>query len=411
MSSRFAIIGSGNSTGVPWLYCAINKDYRCQVCQNCLDNPDSRNVRNNVSSIVSYAHPDGRTRHILIDVGKTFRSTVMRQFEKLGISRLDAVILTHPHADAMNGLDDLRDVSPDTRLPVYCSEVTFKRIAASFEYLVKGAPIAGLFIAQLDWRIVRPFEPFEVEGLQVTPLPVEHGEPGPMLAFEFWRTVPAAATGGAGAAVQAVDAAAQPSAASAGSADSASPADASGTAAGAPAGPAAAASAKGQRIVYISDIAALPLDTRAYLQSGPPIDLAVIDALSYRSYPTHFSLKQAVACGLDLRAARTVLVGMNHRIDHYAEAPKLEGFGAARGLRMELAYDGWSADVALDAPAPRSAIIGDLCAALATASADWCEGKVAVATTADHVCATMSQTARLCEVLPPAVLKDPPTYR
>ena len=53
-------------------------------------NPASLNVRNNVSGLLSYDHQDGRTRHILIDVGKTFRSTVMRQFKELGVSAIDA---------------------------------------------------------------------------------------------------------------------------------------------------------------------------------------------------------------------------------------------------------------------------------------------------------------------------------
>lgn len=64
--SRVAILGSGNSTGVPWLYCCINPSKRCATCADCLANPNSLNIRNNISALVSYEHPDGRTRHILI---------------------------------------------------------------------------------------------------------------------------------------------------------------------------------------------------------------------------------------------------------------------------------------------------------------------------------------------------------
>lgn len=305
----------------------------------------------------------------------------------------------------MNGLDDLRDVSPSAPLPVYLSEVCYKRTAAAYEYLVKGAPVAGLFIACLDWRIVRPFEPFEVEGLLVTPLPVEHGEPGPMLAFEFRATVP----GASGVRVTPVpdDSSAAGAAGAAATATSTTPAVAS-----TPVAPAAAATAPvscvgaaaggssamtsatpsratlaGDRVVYISDIAALPLDTRQYLLSGPPIDLLFLDALSYRPYPTHFSIGQALACAMDLKARRTVLVGMGHRVNHYREAPKLAAWAAEYGLPVEFAYDGWSTAVRLDAPTERRDILHSLVAANETAAADWCAGRVTLATTADAAAA------------------------
>ena len=337
-SARIAMLGSGNSTGVPWLHCVLSPSTRCAVCADCVAHPASLNVRNNVSALVSVRRADGRASHILIDCGKTFRAAALAVLPALGVDALDAVLLTHAHADAMQGLDDLRDISPRARLPVYASEPTFRRAAAGFDYLVRegaatrepaaagsggahaaaagsaaddGAPPAT-FIAQLDWRLIRPFEPFEVAGLVVTPLPLEHGEPGPMLGFEFHHTV---AEDGA-------------------------------TAAAAFAAPEAAA-APGARVVYLSDIAALPLDTRAYLLRGAAIDLLFVDALAFAPYPTHFSVAQAVACALDLAARRAVLVGMGHRVDFYAEQPRLAAFAEAhaRGAALEYAYDGWATAV------------------------------------------------------------------
>ena len=43
-----------------------------------------------------------------IDVGKTFRENAIRWYPKHGVTKLDAVLLTHGHADAILGLDDLR---------------------------------------------------------------------------------------------------------------------------------------------------------------------------------------------------------------------------------------------------------------------------------------------------------------
>jgi phosphoribosyl 1,2-cyclic phosphodiesterase len=150
----------------------------------------NRNVRNNICGLLSVPHADGRVRHVLLDCGKTFRAAALGALAALGVERLDAVVLTHSHADAMGGLDDLRDVSPRTPLSVYCSETTYRRAAAAFDYLVAAAAPAALFTAMLDWRIVRAFEPFAIAdtGIIAVPLPLEHCEPGPMLGFEFRYT-------------------------------------------------------------------------------------------------------------------------------------------------------------------------------------------------------------------------------
>ena len=47
-------------------------------------------------------------RHLQIDVGKTFRDAVLRWYPRHGVDALNAVLLTHDHADAVLGLDDLR---------------------------------------------------------------------------------------------------------------------------------------------------------------------------------------------------------------------------------------------------------------------------------------------------------------
>jgi phosphoribosyl 1,2-cyclic phosphodiesterase len=328
MTSKFVILGSGNSTGVPWLHCVMDPDTRCSVCADCMDNPSTRNLRNNPCAVLQYAHPDGRTRNILIDCGKTFRDSAMRRFNAAGITSIDAVIITHPHADAYLGLDDLRDIAPDRTLPVYLSENCFLKASRAFTYLVTPPKHTGLFIASLDWRIVKPFVPFIIEDLVVTPLPVEHGEPGPMLAFEFHAvldtSVPASLgaikTGGLAVhdAAPLHDGAVVPIS----NGKTEEHADARRHALDEPSPDATAATA-GDRVVYISDVAALPAQTRQYLLSKP-IDLLIIDALAYKPYPTHYSFKQALLCSLDLNAREVIFVGMNHRVDYYVEQQKLE---------------------------------------------------------------------------------------
>ena len=347
MSSRFALLGSGNSTGVPWLQCAITDgSAACAVCRDALV-PGSRNHRDNPSAALSYAHPDGRPRHILLDCGKTFRSSVLRHFPRLGIAKLDAVILTHGHMDAIGGLDDLRDVSPSATLPVYLSASCYEVVARTFSYLVTRPP-AGLFVASLDWRIITPWQPFEVEGLLVMPLPVEHGPPLTMLGYEFACVVaPSSALGGgAVAAAQgelsgACEERGEPSGAREGRGEPSGAHEDLGGAC------ARAAPASSDRLVYISDCSALPADTRAYLRAGPPPSLLVLDALSRVAYPTHFSIGQALACAADLAPAQALLCGMNHLVDYREEGPIVAAAGLARGLRVELGYDGWQAALAL----------------------------------------------------------------
>lgn len=332
------------------------------VCAEAIADPASRNRRNNPSALLTFsAHPDGRPRNVLIDVGKTFRDAVQRCLPALGVARLDAVLLTHGHADAMMGLDDLRDVAPGHTLPVYLSRGCFDVVARAFPYLVTRPATKGLFVASLDFRIIEPWVPFEVEGLVVVPVPVDHGPPVPTLGFEF-RCVAQRGAGGASGGGSDGGSDGGPVADGAG-ADCA----VGGRAAREPAAAAAADTAAGDdRVVYLSDVAALPPDTRAFLLAGPRPALLVLDALSYKSYPTHFGFKQAVACALDIRAARTVFVGMNHRVDFHPENAKLAAFATARGAdALELGFDGWCAGVALT----RRAALGDVAAEVAAGRA------------------------------------------
>jgi len=60
---------------------------------------------------------------VLIDCGKTFREVVLKLFPQHGLKEVGALLLTHGHADAILGMDDLRDlqqyehVDPGVRFP------------------------------------------------------------------------------------------------------------------------------------------------------------------------------------------------------------------------------------------------------------------------------------------------------
>jgi phosphoribosyl 1,2-cyclic phosphodiesterase len=259
---------------------------------------------------------------------------------------VDAVLITHPHADAYMGLDDLRDVSPRAVLPVYTSQSCYDQIARAFPYLTKPHEETGLFIARLEWHIIREFVPFCVEGLTIVPVPVEHGHPGPMLAFEFWAG--RAADDSSGGEVAAENAFMQGEGAGTGDPTNAgsgsgavigtapspqrslapTPVGAAGTDAGTDARP----PDRTARVVYISDVSGFDALTRGYLRTPllPRIDTLVLDALSYLHYSTHFSIAQSIAASIDVEPQLAVYTGMGHRMDYYAENAKLLAYARAR---------------------------------------------------------------------------------
>ncbi|CAA2967753.1 hydrolase [Olea europaea subsp. europaea] len=197
--SSLIFLGTGCSSALPNAMCLIQpSDPPCHVCSQSLSIPPEQNpnYRCNTSLLIDYCGGDGDHKYILIDVGKTFREQVLRWFTYHKIPQVDSVILTHEHADAVLGLDDIRavqsysstnDIDPT---PIYLSQDAMESIAVKFPYLIKKKLKAGQEIrrvAQLDWKIVENDckKPFIASGLQFFPLPVMHGEDYVCLGFLF----------------------------------------------------------------------------------------------------------------------------------------------------------------------------------------------------------------------------------
>ncbi|EKX50782.1 hypothetical protein GUITHDRAFT_103372 [Guillardia theta CCMP2712] len=162
---------------------------KCHVCHDAM-RESSKNRRGNVSILLRFWHKDGRPRHIMVDAGKTMRENCMRFLPQHGVRSLDSLLLTHSHADAIHGLDDIRDFQEQSGvilkhfppLPVYLNEATFDEIAHA-DLKLSGA----WFVSRIRWNIISD-EEFEVEGcegLKVRPLPVLHGGSLISLGFEF----------------------------------------------------------------------------------------------------------------------------------------------------------------------------------------------------------------------------------
>ncbi|MBV9685892.1 MAG: MBL fold metallo-hydrolase, partial [Alphaproteobacteria bacterium] len=141
---RVTVLGCGASTGVP----AIGPDWgRC-------DPFDQRNRRRRVSALVELG---GLT--ILIDTSPDLRE----QLIDARVFRLDAVIITHAHADHLHGIDDLRSINRLMRqaIPLFADAKTLTEIGRRFGYVLEPPPEPGRFYKPT----LKPLEirgPFEI---------------------------------------------------------------------------------------------------------------------------------------------------------------------------------------------------------------------------------------------------------
>lgn len=155
---RLTVLGSGTSMGVPSLGCA------CRVCHSS----DPRDNRLRPSVLLSR---DGQ--NVVVDTTPDFRQQALRA----GIGRLDAILLTHGHADHILGFDDVRpfNIRQKSALPVFGSEETFQILRRVFAYAFDDEPTLSS-VPRVSLRVVDG--PFEVLGTSVVPIPARHGGMG-----------------------------------------------------------------------------------------------------------------------------------------------------------------------------------------------------------------------------------------
>lgn len=166
------ILGSGSSGGVPLIGC------RCAVCTSS----DPRNKRTRSSILVA----EGETK-ILIDASPDLR----QQFLAYGVTGVDAVLLTHAHADHLHGIDDLRSVNYARNAPLNiwgspeCLAETTRRFAYAFE-----PPKTNQGIWYAPSLVPRPIEgAFSIGALHdIRPMLLDHGiGREPVLGFRFGK--------------------------------------------------------------------------------------------------------------------------------------------------------------------------------------------------------------------------------
>ena len=164
---RLTILGCGSSPGVP----RIIGDWGACDPQN----PKNRRLR--AAALIERIKPDGRITRVAIDTGPDFRE----QMITAGAKSLDAVVYSHPHADHIHGIDDLRGyVLAQRRLmDIYADEPTMARLKEAFHYCFETPPGSN-YPPIVTPHLIRHDRAFTINGeggpLSFIPLPQLHGD-------------------------------------------------------------------------------------------------------------------------------------------------------------------------------------------------------------------------------------------
>lgn len=156
---KITILGCGTSSGVP----RIGGPDGAGNWGSC-DPANPKNRRRRVSVLVEAA---GKT--VLIDCGPDCREQLLGA----RVAHLDAVIITHDHADHAHGIDDLRQVFHAMRRPVdvHASAATLAVLTRRFDYVFEGA--AGYPATCTAHHFGTPLQ---LGDLRITPFPQLHGD-------------------------------------------------------------------------------------------------------------------------------------------------------------------------------------------------------------------------------------------
>ena len=231
---RLTFLGTGTSMGVPVIGC------QCAVCCSA----DPRNKRLRTSALLEVAG-----LNILFDAGPDLRQQALA----VGLRRVDAVLLTHAHADHVSGLDDLRPLNFAQRssIPLYGSATTLEMIRGRFDYaFVNGSQ--GSTRPAIDLVEIQSRSAFRINTVRAIPFDVQHGT---------W-TITGFRIG---------------------------------------------------RLGYVTDASFVPAESLELLRG---LDVLVLNALRMASHPTHFSVDQACALVEQLQPKRALFVHMTHDLNH-----------------------------------------------------------------------------------------------
>ncbi|MBI3209799.1 MAG: MBL fold metallo-hydrolase [Candidatus Solibacter usitatus] len=231
---RVTVLGSGTSAGVPTIGC------ECKVCRS--EDPRDKRLRPSIQLRFG-------GKSVVIDTSPDFRQQVLR----FGVSRLDAVLFTHSHADHILGLDDTRPFNfrQGGVIPIYGSEETIAVIQRTFSYIFSEEESES-WIPKIRAHVFDPDEALNLFGMPVWPIRLKHGK-GTVHGFR------------------------------AGS------------------------------VAYLTDHSEIPEESAEKLQG---LDILFLDALRHKPHPTHSTVQQALRHVEQLRPKRAFLTHISHDLGH-----------------------------------------------------------------------------------------------
>jgi phosphoribosyl 1,2-cyclic phosphate phosphodiesterase len=242
MTLTLTILGCGSSAGVP----------RPALGWGACDPNNPRNRRRRCSLLAERTSDQGITR-IVIDTSPDLRE----QLIDANVDHIDAVFLTHEHADQTHGIDDLRSVvlHQRRRIPVYLNQSTADHILLRFSYCF-FAPPGSDYPPILDNHAIEAGEDRTIEG---------KGGPVTLSAFILQHgNIPAL----------------------------------------------------GYRVgdaAYTPDVSDIPSASWPFLER---LDLWIIDGLRYAGHPSHFSVNDALSWIDRFKPRRAVITNMHSDLDY-----------------------------------------------------------------------------------------------
>ncbi len=160
---RVTLLGTGGSAGVPMIG-GIDGTGDWGAC----DASEPRNRRTRASILIECAG-----RALLVDCSADMRAQLLA----CAVARVDALLFTHPHADHILGLDDVRMLNRivDRPLEAFATLGTLAELARRFDYAFLPWQPPGFFRPVLLPRPIEAGQSFDVEGIPVTVFDQDHG--------------------------------------------------------------------------------------------------------------------------------------------------------------------------------------------------------------------------------------------
>jgi phosphoribosyl 1,2-cyclic phosphate phosphodiesterase len=242
VSVTITILGCGSSGGVP----------RVGQGWGACDPGNVKNRRRRCSILLDKAADSGARTRVLVDTSPDLREQLLA----LDVDHIDAILMTHPHADHTNGIDDVRPlvIKARNRIAIHMDSATATVVRRSFGYIFE-TPAGSNYPPLLDDRRIAPGERLVLEGpggaVDAVPFLVNHGEID-ALGYRFGATA------------------------------------------------------------YTPDLNAIPDESIAYLEG---LDLWIVDALRYTRHPSHLSLEETLAWIARVRPRRAILTNLHTDLD------------------------------------------------------------------------------------------------